>query len=131
MVNSLFSHSRRLLLVLLLLGFPLIPALAAGAFLTELEDLPLAPGLSEIPGGMLFDSPTGRIVEASAQGEIPADQVVAFYTQTLPNSAGKRSAPTAIVATMNCSRSKWRSSAGPCWFGSRWSRNDRRPLTEP
>ncbi len=93
MVNSLFSHSRRLLLVLLLLGFPLIPALAAGAFLTELEDLPLAPGLIEIPGGMLFDSPTGRIVEASAQGEIPADQVVAFYTQALPELGWQKVGP--------------------------------------
>ncbi len=57
---------------------------AEGAFLNELEDLPLPSGLTEAPGGMLFDSPTGRIVEATAQGEMEADQVLAFYAQTLP-----------------------------------------------
>jgi hypothetical protein len=61
-----------------------VPAAASGAFLTELEDLPLPPGLTELPGGTLFDSPGGRIVEATAEGEIGAQQVLTFYTQTLP-----------------------------------------------
>lgn len=70
----------------LLLCATLVPTLAAaeGAFLSEMEDLPLAPGLSEAPGGVLFDSPSGRIVEATAQGDVGADQVLAFYAQTLP-----------------------------------------------
>jgi hypothetical protein len=73
-------------LATLLLCAPAIqPATAAaGVFLSEMEDLPLPPGLSETPGGVVFDSPTGRIVEAAAQGEISADQVLAFYAQTLP-----------------------------------------------
>jgi hypothetical protein len=53
-------------------------------YLTEFEDLPLAPGLTEQPGGMLFESPTGRIVEASATGDLSPDKVKAFYSQTLP-----------------------------------------------
>ena len=60
------------------------PALAAGAFLAEFEDLPLAPGLTEQPGGVLFESPNGRIVEATAEGRVASHQVLAFYAQTLP-----------------------------------------------
>jgi len=58
-------------------------ALAGESFLAELEDLPLAPGLTELPGGLLFDSADGRIVEAQAKGEVPADQVRHFYESTL------------------------------------------------
>lgn len=57
---------------------------AAESFLAEYEDLPLAPGLTETPGGMLFDAPNGRIVEAQASGDVPAQQVEHFYAQTLP-----------------------------------------------
>lgn len=59
-------------------------ARAADLYLTEYEDLPLAPGLTEQPGGMLFESPTGRIVDATATGQISADQVRGFYQQSLP-----------------------------------------------
>jgi len=59
-------------------------AWAGEAYLTELEDLPLAPGLTEQQGGMLFESPTGRIVEATASGELTAAQVQSFYQQALP-----------------------------------------------
>ena len=70
------------LLVLLLL----CPAVAGAgeAFLAELEDLPLAPGLTEVPGGLVFDSPAGRIVEATASGAVAAETVLAFYNETLP-----------------------------------------------
>ena len=71
---------RTLALLALLL---MCPAFAGEAFLAELEDLPLAPGLTEAPGGLVFDSPTGRIVEASASGAVSADQVRSFYTETL------------------------------------------------
>lgn len=78
--------SRKFLLPALLAGGLVIAgaAGAAGSFLIEFEDLPLAPGLTELPGGMLFDSPTGRIVEASAEGNVAAQQVLSFYAQTLP-----------------------------------------------
>lgn len=71
-------------LVLLLLAELSAPALAAGdEFLAELDDLPLPPGLTETPGGLLFDSADGRIVEAKASGALAADQVRHFYEQTL------------------------------------------------
>ncbi len=78
------SHQRIIPAILAALLLAAAPAAAAGAFLTELEDLPLAPGLTELPGGTLFDSPTGRIVEATAQGDVTAGEVRAFYAQTLP-----------------------------------------------
>ncbi|HLN24726.1 MAG TPA: hypothetical protein VK558_12150 [Patescibacteria group bacterium] len=61
-------------------------AATAGSFLVEYEDLPLAPGLSESAGGVVFDTPTGRIVDAGAEGSAAtsADQVLTFYAQTLP-----------------------------------------------
>jgi hypothetical protein len=65
----------------------------AGAFLAEFEDLPLAPGLTEVPGGMLFDSPTGRIVEATAQGDVREKDVLAFYAQTLPELGWNATGP--------------------------------------
>ena len=63
----------------------LTPALAAAeeAFLAELEDVPLAPGLTEAPGGLLFDSADGRIVEAQASGEVPPEQLRQYYRETL------------------------------------------------
>jgi hypothetical protein len=57
----------------------------ADGFLSRLEDLPLAPGLSEDAGaGLSFDSAGGRIVEAYAYGSLTADQVLRFYEETLP-----------------------------------------------
>jgi hypothetical protein len=58
---------------------------AADVFLSRLEDLPLAPGLSEdAAAGLSFDSAGGRIVEAYARGDLTQDQVLRFYEQTLP-----------------------------------------------
>jgi hypothetical protein len=71
--------------VLLALGaLDLTAAVARGVFLVEFEDLPLAPGLTEQAGGVLFESPAGRIVDATAEGEVDVQQVLAFYAQTLP-----------------------------------------------
>jgi len=58
---------------------------AADVFLSRLEDLPLAPGLSEdAAAGLSFDSAGGRIVEAYARGDLTEDQVLRFYQETLP-----------------------------------------------
>jgi len=66
----------------------ILAPLAAGAgeaFLSSIEDVPLPPGLTEAAtGGVVFDSPSGRIVEASATGAVAADQVTKFYAETLP-----------------------------------------------
>lgn len=55
-------------------------------FFSSLEDIPLMPGLSELPGqGMVFDKPEGRIVEALALTEgIPHKDILVYYGGTLP-----------------------------------------------
>ncbi len=41
------------------------------AYLAAVADLPLMPGLAEVPeAGLVFDQPSGRIVEAYAQGAV-------------------------------------------------------------
>ncbi len=58
---------------------------AAGGFVTGVEDLPLIAGLIEdADAGLVFDKPSGRIVEAYAAGALARADVVAFYAQTLP-----------------------------------------------
>ena len=57
-----------------------------GAYLAAVADLPLMPGLAELPGvGLVFDQPSGRIVEAYAQGAVSRAAVWEFYLDTLPN----------------------------------------------
>lgn len=83
-------HSMRKLTLLMgapiLLAGTLLADLAhAGDFLGGYEDLPLAPGLSEIAdSGLSFDSAGGRIVEAYAQGDAESAEVLRFYAATLP-----------------------------------------------
>lgn len=75
----------------------LLPAIVAagGGFLSGAEDVPLPPALTENPGGgMVFDSPQGRIVDADASGELTQDQVIAFYAQTLPQLGWSRISDT-------------------------------------
>ncbi len=56
------------------------------AYLAAVADLPLMPGLAEVPGaGLVFGQPSGRIVEAYAQGAVSRAAVRAFYLDTLPN----------------------------------------------
>ncbi len=70
--------------LLVALAAPLAAA-ADRAFLTAIDDLPLAPGLIENPSaGVMFDTPQGRIVEAIADGATTAEAVSAFYIETLP-----------------------------------------------
>ena len=79
-----FAMLRRFLAIFCLILAPLA-AFAGEAFLTSIEDVPLAPGLTEAAtGGMVFDSPSGRIVEAAATGAVTAEQVAKFYAETLP-----------------------------------------------
>ena len=56
------------------------------AYLAAVADLPLMPGLAELPrAGLVFDQPSGRIVEAYAQGPVSRAAVTRFYLDTLPN----------------------------------------------
>lgn len=65
------------------------------AYLAAVADLPLMPGLAELPGaGLVFDQPSGRIVEAYAQGAVSRAAVRAFYLDTLPNLGWRAKAET-------------------------------------
>ncbi len=71
--------------------FGLSPAAAqdsgssAVAYVGGVADLPLMPGLSEVKGaGVVFDKPSGRIVESYAQGFVERGSVLAFYRRSLP-----------------------------------------------
>ncbi|MDA0674781.1 MAG: hypothetical protein O3A88_00160 [Proteobacteria bacterium] len=67
------------------------PATAAEGFLSVIEDIPLAPGLTEAVGeAVMFDSPGGRIVEALAEGRVGRDAVTRFYSETLPQLGWQR-----------------------------------------
>jgi len=73
--------------VLLLAAFLLIASASAQetGFIAEIDDLPLMPGLAEVEGaGVVFDKPSGRIVEAYARGAVTRESVAAFYRDTLP-----------------------------------------------
>lgn len=60
-------------------------AWAAETFVAGFEDLPLMPGLSQVVGNsVLFDTPQGRIVQASAIGDVNRSDVLQFYVETLP-----------------------------------------------
>jgi hypothetical protein len=67
-----------------LMALPSLVHAADTAFLKEVDDLPLAPGLVEDAGGTLFDAPQGRIVEASAEGHMMEVEVRQFYDESLP-----------------------------------------------
>jgi hypothetical protein len=65
-------------------------ARAQTAYLSELEDVPLMPGLSEVPdAGVVFDKPSGRIVEVYAHGAVGRAQVESFYREALPQLGWK------------------------------------------
>ena len=90
-----------LLVTLVLLAWFVGAAAAADKsrdFVSGLEDLPLMPGLTEVEaGGVVFDKPGGRIVEAVAQGRLPSGKVQAFYADTLPQLGWRATAPGRFV----------------------------------
>jgi hypothetical protein len=75
-----------LMLALLVLTAPVAPAAAqAPAYLADINDMPLAPGLIEdADARVAFDKPEGRIVQAMAGGRVDPTGVRAFYAETLP-----------------------------------------------
>lgn len=81
------SPHRLLLILWLLLAAPALAAPAFGddGFISTVPDLPLMPGLEEVPEqAIVFDKPEGRIVETFAIGLVTQDAVIAFYRETLP-----------------------------------------------
>ena len=54
-------------------------------FVSAIDVLPLMPGLEEARQQvMVFDTPSGRIVEAFATGRVSRESVIEFYDATLP-----------------------------------------------
>ncbi len=50
-----------------------------------LDTVPLPPGLTPVRNeGLLFATPVGRIVQATAEGAVDVDEVYTFYKRTLP-----------------------------------------------
>lgn len=67
---------------------------APRAFVAEIPDLPLMPGLTEVPdAAVVFDKPAGRIAEAYAEGAVTRREVAAFYARTLPQLGWRMLAP--------------------------------------
>jgi len=75
-----------LLAMIALAAAPAEPAAEAPTvFIDGFEDVPLMPGLTVVEdAGVAFDSPSGRIVEAVAEGKVAAHDVLDFYARTLP-----------------------------------------------
>ena len=67
---------------------------ADGTFLAGAADLPLMPGLRELPEmAMVFDKPDGRLVRAMAVGETEQTALWRFYDETLPQLGWRRLGP--------------------------------------
>ena len=65
-------------------AFPPVTALSA-SFFTAIEDMPVAPGLTEkADSGVTFDTAGGRIVSVEAHGNVRITAVRAFYAKALP-----------------------------------------------
>ena len=58
---------------------------ASNSYIAGFEGLPLMPGLTEkAEDRVIFDTPAGRIVEATTWGAVSASSVEGFYKNTLP-----------------------------------------------
>lgn len=77
---------RKSLILGVVFGFFLGARVAAETlFLADMDDMPLAPGLTEIDAErVVFDKPEGRIVRTAAQGAVTQQAVREFYADTLP-----------------------------------------------
>ena len=57
----------------------------AAAFMSQMADIPIMPGLAEIEGaGLAFDAAAGRIVESYGGGVSTPALILEFYDRTLP-----------------------------------------------
>lgn len=76
-----------------------VAALAAEAFFEALYDVPVMPGLEELPGeAMLFDKPGGRIASVmAASRKYDTEEISAFYRGVLPQLGWKKTAANQYV----------------------------------
>lgn len=64
-------------------------------FFTGIEDFPLMPGLSELPDAtLIFDSPSGRFLEAYAVGKVADIDLQRFYGASLPQLGWQATGPS-------------------------------------
>jgi len=75
--------------VVLLAALAAAPA-SATTFLKAIEDVPLVEGLTETAEPVVFESDFGRVVRTSATGQVGAETVESFYSETLPALGWKR-----------------------------------------
>ena len=62
-------------------------------FLSVMDEMPLMPGLEEVKdASVIFDGPSGRIIEAFVVGSVPVDAIWAFYAAALPQLGWTRQA---------------------------------------
>ncbi|MBL6931909.1 MAG: hypothetical protein ISR45_03095 [Rhodospirillales bacterium] len=84
-ILQFFKFAGPLLAMVLIIAAAPRTVIAEDSFLSAIEDFPLMSGLDEITGGvMVFDSPSGRIVEALTMGKVSREEVLQFYSNTLP-----------------------------------------------
>ncbi len=75
----------RLFIAVLLAGLLGAATPAPAAFLDDIDDVPLMPGLTETAdAAVVFETPQGRLVEATVQGPGSVAEVRRFYLETLP-----------------------------------------------
>ena len=92
---QIFLKSTSLVLTIL---FLMAEATAQGSFFSAIDDLPLMEGLNEAEDGtMVFDSSSGRIVEALSNGMVTRQRVIKFYSETLPQLGWLEISPGQLV----------------------------------
>lgn len=71
-----------------------VPAFADDVFFNELSDVPVMPGLAELPERTLvFDKPAGRIAHVTALRIYQEQELEGFYRSSLPQLGWKPSGP--------------------------------------
>ena len=85
------------LIGLLVSGFA-ASGLAAGRFVTGFDDLPLMPGMTEVPDtDVSFDTTAGRIVIAFVRTPADRKNIVAFYQTTLAQLGWRKHGEAAFL----------------------------------
>lgn len=79
-----------------------LPSYAQGApsqFFETLYDVPVMPGMIELPEkALVFDKPSGRVAQAGAAAKsVPREAITAFYAETLPQLGWASTGPNSYV----------------------------------
>ena len=78
-------YQRKLRIGIIFVGLILPLPGVSQTFFSQIEDLPIAPGMQEIgPAGLFFQSSSGRILVAVARGEGKIPVIRRFYEKSLP-----------------------------------------------